>query len=202
MRHEVIALQNAASAGGAEHYPACFQLNVSGGASTSASDFLSSLGAQALASFPGAYSATDPGLLLNAYNGGLDYSSLFPGPPIPSVLSNGGDSASTPTSAMPSAASVTPPASSVVPQNTSTHTLESHTMTKTYSHHPSHTGHPHVMVTTVTKVFVLTVTLDDGAPAIHTTVGQTSTETQPPVTTYTTSRMVKKSMLRHNRRSI
>ena len=52
---EIIALHLAQSIGGAEFYPACIQLNVtgSGNAVPKSSDLLS---------FPGAYSATDPGI--------------------------------------------------------------------------------------------------------------------------------------------
>jgi hypothetical protein len=56
MRNEHIALHTASSKGGAQFYLSCAQLNVSGGGSTSPKN---------LVAFPGAYSATDPGILIN-----------------------------------------------------------------------------------------------------------------------------------------
>ncbi|KAG6919632.1 hypothetical protein DXG01_003496 [Tephrocybe rancida] len=55
---EQIALHVAGSAGGAQFYIGCAQLNVVGGGNGSPSPTVS---------FPGAYSATDPGILLNIY---------------------------------------------------------------------------------------------------------------------------------------
>jgi hypothetical protein len=56
MRNEHIALHTAGSKGGAQFYLSCAQLEVSGGASTTPKN---------LVAFPGAYSATDPGILIN-----------------------------------------------------------------------------------------------------------------------------------------
>lgn len=56
IRHEIIALQNAQNKGGAEFYPSCLQVTVSGNGSGTA---------ETTVHFPGAYSATDPGLLGN-----------------------------------------------------------------------------------------------------------------------------------------
>lgn len=72
MRHEVIALHNAQSEGLAEFYPSCVQLTVSGGSSKA--NFPSST-----VDFPGAYSATDPGILINVYNPTTE-AYPFPGP--------------------------------------------------------------------------------------------------------------------------
>lgn len=58
LRHEIINLALAQSSGGAEFYPSCSQLTVSG----------SGTGAPAsseLVSFPGAYSDSDPGILVD-----------------------------------------------------------------------------------------------------------------------------------------
>ncbi|OCH84517.1 hypothetical protein OBBRIDRAFT_799019 [Obba rivulosa] len=57
IRAEVIALHVASSVGGAQFYMSCFQVNVGGSGSTLPS------GVQ----FPGAYQATDPGILINIY---------------------------------------------------------------------------------------------------------------------------------------
>ncbi|KEP52588.1 glycoside hydrolase family 61 protein [Rhizoctonia solani 123E] len=53
LRHEIIALHGGSSIGGAQFYPVCAQITVTGGGSASPSGLR----------FPGAYSATDPGIL-------------------------------------------------------------------------------------------------------------------------------------------
>lgn len=60
VRHEIIALHSAYSYPGAQFYPGCHQLKVSGGGSTTPSD---------LVSFPGAYKSTDAGITYDAYKG-------------------------------------------------------------------------------------------------------------------------------------
>lgn len=57
-RVEHIALHSAGSAGGAQFYISCGQINVTGGGSGSPGP---------LVAFPGAYKATDPGLMINIY---------------------------------------------------------------------------------------------------------------------------------------
>ncbi|KAK3376077.1 glycoside hydrolase family 61 protein [Lasiosphaeria ovina] len=59
LRVEHIALHSAGSLGGAQLYIACAQINVTGGSGT--------LNAGGLVSFPGAYAATDPGILFQLY---------------------------------------------------------------------------------------------------------------------------------------
>lgn len=70
-RVEHVALHAASTAGGAQFYLSCAQLSVTGGTGTKTpSD---------LVSFPGAYSATDPGILINIYsNGGAAYKPAGP----------------------------------------------------------------------------------------------------------------------------
>ncbi|KAK7048363.1 glycosyl hydrolase family 61-domain-containing protein [Favolaschia claudopus] len=101
LRHEIIALQNGVSQGGAEFYASCSQLHVGGSGSgvPTSSD---------LVKIPGAYSAVDPGILVDVYSN-TDAPYIFPGPPIASFIS-GGDSAP------PS----NPPGSSVMPSHTTT----------------------------------------------------------------------------------
>ncbi|EJD47911.1 hypothetical protein AURDEDRAFT_123123 [Auricularia subglabra TFB-10046 SS5] len=74
LRFEVLALQNAMSAGLAEFYVSCTQIRVSGTATQDAQ----AQGAQ-LVAFPGAYSPSDPGILVNVYDN-AQY--VFPGPPV------------------------------------------------------------------------------------------------------------------------
>lgn len=59
LRHENLALHGASNIGGAQFYPVCVQLTVTGGGSLKPSGL----------SFPGAYSATDPGIHFNPYQG-------------------------------------------------------------------------------------------------------------------------------------
>ncbi|KAI2626485.1 glycoside hydrolase family 61 protein [Hypoxylon sp. NC1633] len=61
-RIEHVALHSASAAGGAQFYISCAQVRVSGGSGTAAPPNL--------VSFPGAYKATDPGLMINIYNNG------------------------------------------------------------------------------------------------------------------------------------
>ncbi|KAF6823659.1 glycoside hydrolase family 61 protein [Colletotrichum plurivorum] len=58
LRVEHVALHSASSPGGAQLYISCAQLRVSGGSATYKPN---------LVSFPGAYSANDPGLVVNIY---------------------------------------------------------------------------------------------------------------------------------------
>ncbi|KAF5384228.1 hypothetical protein D9615_003472 [Tricholomella constricta] len=59
LRHENLALHAASSVGGAQFYPVCIQLTVTGGGSLNPSGL----------SFPGTYKATDPGIHFNPYQG-------------------------------------------------------------------------------------------------------------------------------------
>ncbi|CAG9993493.1 unnamed protein product [Clonostachys byssicola] len=58
VRHEIIALHAAYSYPGAQFYPGCHQLQVTGGGSTTPGN---------LVSFPGAYKSTDPGITYDSY---------------------------------------------------------------------------------------------------------------------------------------
>ncbi|KAJ7594891.1 glycosyl hydrolase family 61-domain-containing protein [Mycena floridula] len=82
IRAEVIALHVASSVGGAQFYASCYTINVTGGGAAS----------PATVSFPGAYSATDPGILFNLYGSYTSYT--IPGPP---VFSCSGAGTGTPT---------------------------------------------------------------------------------------------------------
>ena len=60
VRHEVLALHAAYAYPGAQFYPGCHQLKVSGGGSTKPTG---------LVGFPGAYKPTDAGITYDAYKG-------------------------------------------------------------------------------------------------------------------------------------
>jgi len=98
LRAEVIALHVAGGAGGAQFYISCFQIRVTGGGSANPSGV----------SFPGAYSATDPGILFNLYSNPTSYT--VPGPAVYGGGSSGGNPAPAPTSAQPIPSSTPPPA--------------------------------------------------------------------------------------------
>ncbi|KAF8606701.1 hypothetical protein BDV93DRAFT_553183 [Ceratobasidium sp. AG-I] len=73
IRAEVIALHVAGSVGGAQFYISCYQINVTGtGKATPPT-----------VKFPGAYSATDPGILFDLYGGYTSYT--IPGPAVYTV---------------------------------------------------------------------------------------------------------------------
>ncbi|CAI6099709.1 unnamed protein product [Clonostachys chloroleuca] len=74
LRAEVIALHSAAGSGGAQPYVTCFQLTVTGGSGS----------IPATVNFPGAYSASDPGILVNIHTPMTNY--VVPGP---AVISGG-----------------------------------------------------------------------------------------------------------------
>ncbi|WPJ65959.1 hypothetical protein SMAC4_03565 [Sordaria macrospora] len=59
LRAEHVGLHSASSAGGAQFYVSCAQISVSGGSG--------SFSPRNQVSFPGAYQATDPGLMINIY---------------------------------------------------------------------------------------------------------------------------------------
>ncbi|CAN9373867.1 unnamed protein product [Alternaria alternata] len=71
VRHEIIALHSAYSEGGAQFYPGCHQLEVTGDGST--------VPTADLVSFPGAYDSKDAGLVYSIYNQ-LPYE--IPGPKV------------------------------------------------------------------------------------------------------------------------
>jgi hypothetical protein len=146
MRHEVMNLgrvtMNSAIPSQPEGYPSCFQLNVTGGGSDVLSPSFYYPGSIYLARFPGAYKATDAGLNYDPYARTDNYT--FPGPPIPSVLSNGNTSSTT-------ATTTTTTTTSVAESTSNAH----HTST-TYA--PS-SGKPCIIMTTITKVMILTMAL-------------------------------------------
>ncbi|KAG9023912.1 hypothetical protein FRB95_012318 [Tulasnella sp. JGI-2019a] len=68
LRAEAIALHTASSVGGAQFYMSCYQINVTGGGTAT----------PAGVSLPGAYSSSDPGILINIYQQLNSY--VIPGP--------------------------------------------------------------------------------------------------------------------------
>jgi len=68
LRHETIALHSAGQANGAQNYPQCFNIEVTGGGSQAPAGVVASE----------LYTPTDPGIEVNIYVSGLDYQ--IPGP--------------------------------------------------------------------------------------------------------------------------
>ncbi|KAJ7034078.1 glycoside hydrolase family 61 protein, partial [Mycena alexandri] len=78
VRTEIIALHTAQSLGGAEFYPSCSQISVTGSGSGVPAP-------SELVSFPGAYKAAGSGILLDVYDMKTTYQ--FPGPPVAAFVS-------------------------------------------------------------------------------------------------------------------
>lgn len=113
MRVELLALHNAYSSGGAQFYMSCAQINVTGSGSFTPSSTVS---------FPGAYSSSDPGILISIYgtggvadNGGKPYT-----PPGPAVISCSGSTNNTPTTTPTQASSTKTSSTSTKATSTST----------------------------------------------------------------------------------
>ncbi|KAK7518579.1 glycoside hydrolase family 61 protein [Phyllosticta citriasiana] len=102
VRSEAIALHSAGSEGGAQFYMSCYQVKVTGGGSATPTGV----------KFPGAYKASDPGILINIYSTPLTYTA--PGPDIWSgaAAADRASSAAAATSTAASAAATTAAASS------------------------------------------------------------------------------------------
>ncbi|KAK1621511.1 glycosyl hydrolase family 61-domain-containing protein [Colletotrichum phormii] len=92
LRAETVALHAAGSENGAQYYMSCYQIKVEGSGTAKPEGVV----------FPGAYKATDPGLLINIYNTITSY--VIPGP---AVYEGGGSSGSAPASSAPAAAPTT-----------------------------------------------------------------------------------------------
>ncbi|KAJ7644134.1 glycoside hydrolase family 61 protein [Roridomyces roridus] len=112
LRHEIIALQNGVSPGGAEFYASCSQLVVAGSESGGPTQ-------SELVKLPGAYSATDPGILVDVYtNPNAPYT--FPGPPIAAFVAQGGGGGNAPASPATTPAQPQPSAGTTSPSKTPT----------------------------------------------------------------------------------
>ncbi|KAI0660273.1 glycosyl hydrolase family 61-domain-containing protein [Cubamyces menziesii] len=110
IRHEIIALQLAVSMGGAEFYPSCTQVRVSGNGNGAPN---------ATVSFPGAYSDSDPGIFdPNVYNPGSSYT--FPGPAIAAFVVQAENNAASNTSASASPSGSSSPSATSIVISTST----------------------------------------------------------------------------------
>ncbi|KKK20041.1 hypothetical protein P175DRAFT_0432863 [Aspergillus ochraceoroseus IBT 24754] len=106
LRHEIIALHSAGNENGAQNYPQCINLKVTGGGSASPSGTLGTK----------LYTNTDPGILVNIYQSLSSYT--IPGPALWSGSSSG-SSSTTSSAAATSAASTSAAASTPAAASTS-----------------------------------------------------------------------------------
>lgn len=95
IRHEFLALHAAGTSGGGQFYPMCASIEITGSGSANP------VGVR----FPGAYTASDPGILINIYQKLTSYD--IPGPPVyrAGSGSSGGQAPSAKPSAKPTSAS-------------------------------------------------------------------------------------------------
>jgi Auxiliary Activity family 9 (formerly GH61) len=100
IRHELLALHSAGNVNGAQFYPMCANVEVTG----------SGTAKPAGVKFPGAYTAQDAGILFNMYNNPKSY--VIPGPAVYGSGSGSGSPA-------PSATSIKASVTSAAPVNTS-----------------------------------------------------------------------------------
>ncbi|KAH7327040.1 putative endoglucanase [Rhexocercosporidium sp. MPI-PUGE-AT-0058] len=107
LRHEMIALHSAGQADGAQNYPFCINLEVSGSGTDSPEGVLGT----------SLYTPTDPGILVSIYTAGLTYD--IPGP----ALYAGGSGPAAPvatSAAAPVASSTSAPITTSVPEPSAT----------------------------------------------------------------------------------
>ncbi|KAB5590486.1 Polysaccharide monooxygenase [Ceratobasidium theobromae] len=122
IRHEIIALHSAYAYPGAQFYPSCIQVEVTGSGTET--------GPSELVAFPGAYTSSTPGIVFDVYKGATEYP--IPGPAVwtggSGSSSQGLATSATGTSAAASS-TVASGTSTRVPVNTSTAVVSSATST-------------------------------------------------------------------------
>ncbi|KAK2006328.1 hypothetical protein LZ32DRAFT_570441 [Colletotrichum eremochloae] len=119
LRAETVALHAAGSANGAQYYMSCYQIKVEGSGSAK----------PAGVTFPGAYKATDPGLLINIYNKISNY--IIPGPPVYKAGSGSGSGSAPAPSAPAASAPAVTSAAAATPTTLATKTASAAATTST-----------------------------------------------------------------------
>ncbi|KAJ5985529.1 hypothetical protein N7499_008187 [Penicillium canescens] len=129
LRHEIIGLHSAGNSNGAQNYPQCLNLKVTGGGSDKPSGTLGTA----------LYKNTDPGILVNIYTSMSSYT--IPGPALYTGASSGSGSGAA-TTAAATAAATTAAASSVsaIPIASSSFSHPTYSRTK----RPSHSATPSI----------------------------------------------------------
>ncbi|KAI5841565.1 glycosyl hydrolase family 61-domain-containing protein [Morchella snyderi] len=107
IRHELLALHSAGNANGAQFYPMCANLEITGSGSAVPTDTVK---------FPGGYSATDPGILVNIYGTLTSYT--IPGPAVYGSSGSGSGSATTTAAAVATTSAAAVETSSVTAAET------------------------------------------------------------------------------------
>ncbi|KAL0942733.1 Endoglucanase-4-like protein 1 [Colletotrichum truncatum] len=112
LRHEIIALHAAGQENGAQNYPQCFNLEITGSGSEAPAGTLGTA----------LYKANDAGILVSIYNNLKSY--VIPGPKIDSAFSSGsgsdsGSDSPAPSATAPAASATAPAASASAPAVTS-----------------------------------------------------------------------------------
>jgi hypothetical protein len=128
LRHEIIALHSAGESNGAQNYPQCVNLKVTGGGSDVPSGTLGTK----------LYTNTDPGILVNIYTALSSYT--IPGPALYSGASS--SSATTAASAAATTAAATTAAATTQAAATATPTASASTVSAAPSQSPSSFSHP------------------------------------------------------------
>jgi len=105
-RQEIVATQNSQTLGKTEFYPSCLQLNVAGSSDGPAPS--------PTVHFPGAYSASDPGIFGNFYNPNVDY--IFPGGKLSNLASSSSSTTGGTSSPPPPSSSDSDPAPAPAPK--------------------------------------------------------------------------------------
>jgi hypothetical protein len=130
LRHEIIALHSAGESNGAQNYPQCINLKVTGGGSDVPSGTLGTK----------LYTNTDPGILVNIYTALSSYT--IPGPALYSGASSGSATAAATTTAAATAAATTAAATTEAAVTAAT-TASASTVSVAPSQSPSSFSHPH-----------------------------------------------------------
>jgi len=160
MRHELLALHSASSVGGAQFYMQCTNLHITGDGTELPTDTVK---------FPGAYSATDPGIEINIYYP-TPTSYDIPGPTVWSGASSGSSSSAVASSASASstaAPSSTEASSSTELAATATSSTSSVTADPTTSLSPATTFVPGTGVFTGTGTAGTGFSAPTSAPAVQ-----------------------------------
>ncbi|KAI5852062.1 glycosyl hydrolase family 61-domain-containing protein [Tricharina praecox] len=156
LRHEILALHSAGTVGGAQFYPMCANLVITGGGSAAPTGV----------NFPGAYSATDPGIEVDIYNGLTTYT--IPGPAVytggasvadPITTSAAAERSTTSAAVVPttSAAVVEEPTTTAAVEATTTAVVEE-PATTAYAEVPTTTAVPTAATTSIAKPTITAAT--------------------------------------------
>ncbi|KAI0433304.1 glycosyl hydrolase family 61-domain-containing protein [Xylaria sp. FL1042] len=185
LRHETIALHSAGSEDGAQNYPQCFNLEVTGSGTEVPEGVLGTE----------LYTSTDPGIEVNIYVSGLDYQ--IPGPTLISGVSStveqtsstitasasatvgsGSDSSATTTAVEATTTSASQAASSTSVAATSTSTAVASSSSAAASTSVASSSSPATTLVTSTRAATTTTTAAPTTVDATTTVATTATNTQ------------------------